>query len=126
MGKVNDILEDEINNERIQQLNIISRLLETKLKTLEHIDQQVSVRRRTNSYRNRGIGEVCRKGHYLPEENKQCLSDVTVRESEETNSIVGFMQALFIFYLIPLFIIHYSASAPDDSSNCKYTFVNGK
>ena len=72
------------NNERIQQLNIISRLLETKLKALEHIDQQVPVRRRTNSYRNRGIGEVCRKGHYIPEENKQCLSDVTVRESEDT------------------------------------------
>ena len=44
-SKVNDIVEDEAftfsSNEQVQQVEVISRLLEAKLKTLEEIDQEV-------------------------------------------------------------------------------------
>ena len=45
VSKVNDIVEDEAcpfsSNEQVQQVEVIGRLLEAKLKTLEEIDQEV-------------------------------------------------------------------------------------
>ena len=45
VSKVNDIVDDEAftfsSNEQVQQVEVIGRLLETKLKTLEELDQEV-------------------------------------------------------------------------------------
>ena len=45
MSKVTDIVEDEVftfsSNEQVHQLEVISRLLEAKLKALEDIDQDI-------------------------------------------------------------------------------------
>lgn len=97
VGKVNDIIGDEefVSSEQIQQLQVISRLLETKLKILEGIDQEVLSLCNVDE-----IPQEIEESEKYVEKAITCqkrISDVSQQnagETQESNPLAGLIQAI--------------------------------
>ena len=97
VNKVNNILVDESFNssKQVQQLEVRSRLLEAKLKTLEGIDQEVLSLCDVEE-----ITQEIEESERYVEKTIECqkkitdVSQKTVGESQETNPLAELIQAL--------------------------------
>ena len=98
VSKVNDIVEDEAftfsSNEQVQQVEVIGRLLEAKLKTLEEIDQEVLSLCNVDE-----IPQEIEESEKYLEKVISCqkrINDISQqnREPQETNPLAGLIQTL--------------------------------
>lgn len=96
VGKVNDIIgtEEFISSEHISQLKVIGRLLETKLKTLEEIDQEVLSLCNVDE-----IQQEIEESEKYVEKVITCqkrINDISQQnvETQETNPLVGLIPTL--------------------------------
>ena len=98
VSKVNNIVEDEAfmfsSNEQVQQVEVIGRLLEAKLKTLEEIDQEVLSL--CNVYE---IPQEIEESEKYLEKVISCqkrINDISQQngEPQETNPLAGLIQTL--------------------------------